>query len=89
MIKPIHVPQVSAIKVRTGLQSVGDLLPRLVKHYEMQAELLARAQKDQDERSERRQAERRAKKQTTVHAEPIVVLESSPETQQVTFAWYK
>ena len=39
MIKPINHVQLSSAKTRTGLQRIGDLLPRLIKQYEMQAEL--------------------------------------------------
>lgn len=40
MIKPLNTPQLSAAKNRTGLQSISDLLPRLIRHYEIQAEML-------------------------------------------------
>ena len=40
MIKPLNTPQLSAAKNRTGLQSISDLLPRLVRQYELQAEML-------------------------------------------------
>jgi len=39
MIKPLHTVQLSSAKPRTGLQSIADLLPRLIRQYEMQAEL--------------------------------------------------
>ena len=39
MIKPLNSPQLSAAKTRTGLQSISDLLPRLIRNYELQAEL--------------------------------------------------
>jgi len=40
MIKPLNTPQLSAAKPRSGLQSISDLLPRLIRHYEIQAELI-------------------------------------------------
>ncbi|MDA7858380.1 hypothetical protein N9B31_03890 [Mariniblastus sp.] len=40
MIKPLNSPQLSAAKNRTGLQSISDLLPRLIRQYEIQAEML-------------------------------------------------
>lgn len=40
MIKPLNTPQLSAAKNRTGLQSISDLLPRLIRQYEIQAEML-------------------------------------------------
>lgn len=39
MIKPLNSTQLSSAKPRTGLQSIADLLPRLIQQYEMQAEL--------------------------------------------------
>ena len=40
MIKPLNLPQLSAAKTRTGLQSISDLLPRLIRQYELQAEMM-------------------------------------------------
>lgn len=40
MIKPLNTPQLSVAKNRTGLQSISDLLPRLIRQYEIQAEML-------------------------------------------------
>ena len=42
MIKPLNCPQLSSTKQRTGLQSIGDLIPRLIRQYELQAELMKR-----------------------------------------------
>jgi hypothetical protein len=42
MIKPLNTPQLSAAKQRTGLQSISELLPRLIRQYELQAELMKR-----------------------------------------------
>lgn len=42
MIKPLNTPQLSAVKSRTGLQSISELLPRLIRQYELQAELMKR-----------------------------------------------
>lgn len=42
MIKPISSPQLSSAKPRTGLQSIADLIPRLVRQYEIQAEFRQR-----------------------------------------------
>lgn len=39
MIKPLNMPQLSSAKQRTGLQSVADLIPRLIRQYELQAQL--------------------------------------------------
>lgn len=40
MIKPLNSTQLSAAKTRTGLQSISDLLPRLIRQYELQAEIM-------------------------------------------------
>ena len=40
MIKPLNMPQLSSAKQRTGLQSVADLIPRLIRQYELQAQLV-------------------------------------------------
>jgi len=42
MIKPLNCPQLSSAKQRSGLQSIGDLIPRLIRQYELQAELMKR-----------------------------------------------
>jgi hypothetical protein len=40
MIKPLNAPQLSSMKTRCGLQKVSELLPRLIRQYEIQAELM-------------------------------------------------
>ncbi len=40
MIKPLNAPQLSSMKTRCGLQKISDLLPRLIRQYEIQAELM-------------------------------------------------
>ncbi len=42
MIMPRNTPQLSSAKPRCGLQSVSELLPRLIRQYEMQAEMMQR-----------------------------------------------
>lgn len=39
MNKPLNSPQLSSAKPRSGLQSVASLVPRLIRQYEIQAEL--------------------------------------------------
>ncbi len=43
MIKPLNAPQLSSAKPRCGLQKISDLLPRLIRQYELQAELAQRS----------------------------------------------
>ena len=46
MIKPLNCPQLSSAKQRTGLQSIAELLPRLIRNYELQAEMKRRTEKE-------------------------------------------
>lgn len=46
MIKPLNTPQLTATKTRTGLQSISDLLPRLIRNYELQAEMMHRREQE-------------------------------------------
>ena len=43
MIRPIptsdHATQLTCAKPRAGLQRIGDLIPRLIRQYEIQAEM--------------------------------------------------
>jgi hypothetical protein len=41
MNKPLNTPQLSSAKPRCGLQSAASLIPRLIRQYELQAELRA------------------------------------------------
>ena len=47
MIRPLNTTQMTSAKPRSGLQSIGDLLPKLMRMYELQAE--ARKQIEEDE----------------------------------------
>ena len=42
MIKPLTGVELSSSKTRSGLTSIGELLPRLIRSYELQAELMQR-----------------------------------------------
>lgn len=55
MIQPLHT-QLSSAKPRTGLQSIGDLIPRLIRQYEMAAEL-TQQREDEAQRKEEAMAE--------------------------------
>lgn len=78
MIKPLNTPQLSAAKTRCGLQSIGDLLPRLIRQYEMQAEMM------------QRHAQPAGELPPTAAVAPIApaVVNAIP-VQQATFAWYE
>ncbi len=73
MIKSLNSPQLSAAKSRTGLQSISELLPRLIRQYELQAELMKRREENAQRREE---------------AVALPVVSMNP-TQQATFSWYE
>ncbi len=75
MIKPLNLPQLSSVKARSGLQSIGDLLPRLIRQYELQAELMKR-------REEHAQAANSVQAVPAINLEPAIV-------EQATFGWYE
>jgi hypothetical protein len=90
MIKPLNAPQLSAMKPRAGLQRISDLLPRLVEHYEMQAEMVKRRS---EAAAKARLEQDLIAAQTTEFpsaSQPIVVVETKgAATQQATFGWYE
>ncbi len=66
MIQPLNTPQLSSAKPRSGLQSISDLLPRLIAQYELQAE--ARRQIERDQRQRRRQRRNHADRRQSTFA---------------------
>jgi hypothetical protein len=88
MIKPLHSPQLSAAKNRTGLQSIADLLPRLIRQYELQAELVKRRETNDMRRHgamNRLEAKGRVEESMAL---PTIAIETVPG-QQATFGWYE
>ena len=87
MIKPLNSPQLTATRTRTGLQHVGDLIPRLIKMYELQAELTK--QEIEKEVNERIAAEEltREFEQPLVPAEALSHSLTTSVGQQATFGW--
>lgn len=63
MIRPLNVPQLSSAKPRGGLQSITDLLPKLIEQYELQAK--ARQQIEADNRRRKSMKRNGPVKQTT------------------------
>ncbi|MDB2686237.1 hypothetical protein N9Y42_03430 [Mariniblastus sp.] len=74
MIKQITGVELSSCKTRSGLTSVSELLPRLIRSYELQAELMQR-------RSEQ------AAETKTKHC-PAPMPPSSDLLTQATFTWF-
>ena len=58
MIQPLNTPQLSSAKPRTGLQSISDLLPRLIEQYEIQATARRQIEDDNRRRAEMKKAAR-------------------------------
>ena len=88
MIQPLHT-QLSSAKPRTGLQSIGDLIPRLIRQYEMAAELT-----DQRELEAKRKAEAmeeaamiREAKQAWDTPLPVVAEAVKVDAVQQSFGW--
>ncbi len=48
MIKPINSPVLSSAKPRCGLQKVSEIIPRLIRQYEIQAEITRARQEEAD-----------------------------------------
>ena len=86
MIKPLNsqldefqTPQLSAAKPRGGLQSISELLPRLIRSYELQAEAA-------------RRRERAAKAADNSPRQPVTSVVCVPNehlVQQTTFGWFE
>ena len=53
MIQPLNTTQLTSAKPRGGLQNISELLPKLLKQYELQAE--ARRQIEEDNRRRQHQ----------------------------------
>ncbi len=88
MIQPLHT-QLSSAKPRTGLQSIGDLIPRLIRQYEMAAEL-TQQREDEALRKEEAIADaamiREAKQAWDSPLLPETTLPAPVEVQQ-SFGW--
>ncbi len=87
-IKPIsatQMPQLSTAKPRCGLQSISDLVPRLLKQYDAQAQLLKEA--ESQNRREQQQLRREQKQQSTPVASAVTFTVTTAPTQQTTFGW--
>jgi len=80
MIKPLNSPQLSAVKPRCGLQSISDLLPRLIRQYELQAELMRRSELA---------ASSPAPTAARTSISSTVLAQSKVPAAQATFGWYE
>lgn len=78
MIKPLTGVELSSSKVRSGMSSVSELIPRLIRSYELQAELVQRrAQPSQPNPDQ------------TAAPTPIPPIDSEGDySTQATFSWF-
>jgi hypothetical protein len=73
MIKQLTGIELSSSKARSGVASLGEILPRLMRSYELQAELM----------------QRRAERATQRDAQPPApVVAGDVQCVQSTFCWY-
>ena len=75
MIKQLTGVELSSSKARSGLTSVSELLPRLIRSYELQAELM--------QRRSQQAAEPEAK-----HCPVPIQISEVPPLTQATFTWF-
>ena len=74
MIKPLTGIELASNKTRSGLTSIGELLPRLIRSYELQAELV----------QQRSQCVAGLKNQPS----PAPISASNLPLTQATFSWF-
>jgi len=90
MIKPLTSVELTSSKQRTGMASVGELMERLVRSYELQAELMQRrsehtAQPTMPTKTHRVPSPTPA---TPISIAPLQLLDDPNESVQSTFAWF-
>lgn len=71
MIQSTNIPQLTSAKPRSGMSSIAELMPRLIRQYELQAEMARRASKNQSRLNP---------------AAATITITASP-AQQTTFGW--
>ena len=88
MIQSLHT-QLSSAKPRTGLQSIGDLIPRLIRQYEMAAELAEQRESEAIRKAEAMEeaAMIREAKQTWEASLPVVSEAVQVDAVQQSFGW--
>lgn len=88
MIKPLNSTQLSSARPRCGLQSISDLVPRLIRQYEIQAQLAQAnlAERTQPNSPEPAKQTKVVRKRRLNPAAATLVVASIP-AQQTTFGW--
>lgn len=90
----VRATQLTAAKPRCGLQSIGELIPRLIRQYEIQAEMNGRVNQQRQSAIRTKRTKSRNSKAST-QTNPRSVTHSACEgsqsqaaKKQATFAWY-
>ena len=88
MIQPLHT-QLSSAKPRTGLQSIGDLIPRLIRQYEMAAELAELRDAEAVRKAEAMEEAAMIREAKQAWETPLAVVGEAVETTAVqqSFGW--
>ena len=73
-IPSVNAPQLSSAKPRAGLSSIAELMPRLIRQYELQAEM-------------KQQASKTNKKKPRLNPAVATVTITTSPVQQTTFGW--
>ncbi len=72
MIQSTNMPQLTSAKPRSGMSSIAELMPRLIRQYELQAEMKRKSKATQIQRLN--------------PAAATITVTTSP-AQQTTFGW--
>ena len=72
MIHATNIPQLTSAKPRSGMASVAELMPRLIRQYELQAEMKKRAN---------------ARTQAVLNPAAATITITTAPAQQTTFGW--
>jgi hypothetical protein len=82
MIKPLNARHLSKTETRTGLQSISDLLPRLIRQYEIQSEMMQRRTE-----ASRKPTALPIMATHSLNTHPLNTHSQSASLQQATFGW--
>lgn len=72
MIQATNIPQLTSAKPRSGMASIAELMPRLIRQYELQAEMKKRAN---------------SRPQTSLNPAAATITVTTSPAQQTTFGW--
>ena len=88
MIQPLQT-QLSSAKPRTGLQSIGDLIPRLIRQYEMAADLAEQRESEAMRKAEAMEEAAMIREAKQAWDAPLPVVGETAEVSAVqqSFGW--